>query len=125
MADLSVHREFAAQLNSAMRRAIAEGHWPIVVDAGFYAVYHAMAALNATACRDSYSFADAFDILEHVLVPSALNQAFLSDYRYLFYFRRGVLYGAHFPTKPQLEEYVMTSERAYGYLLSVLRHSAL
>jgi len=120
MADLNTHKEFARQLYVAMRRAVADEHWPIVVDAGFYAVYHTMEALNAVGCRDSYNFADAVDILERVLVPRVLSQAFLKDYEYLFYFRRGVLYGPHFPTQVQLDEYVVTSERAYAYILSVV-----
>lgn len=125
MADLSTHKEFARQLNVAMRRAIADGHWPIVVDAGFYAVYHTMEALNAVGCRDSYNFADAIDILERVLVPRVVSQSFMQDYEYLFYFRRGALYGPHFLSQVQLDEYVATSERAYGYILSVANQQAV
>lgn len=120
MADLNTHLEFAKQQNTAMSRAIADRHWPIVVDAGFYAVYHVMEALNAIDCRDSYNFADAFDILEQILVPRVLSQTFMQDYQYLFYFRRGALYGPHFPTQAELNEYVLTSERAYANVLSLV-----
>ena len=120
MADLETHHELSRQLLTEMRRAQEDGHWPVVVDAGFYAVFHAMEALNAVECRDAYSFADAVDILERMLAPRYLGEAFVKDYEYLFYFRRGALYGAHFPSAEQLARYVEVSERAYAHVATVL-----
>jgi hypothetical protein len=120
MADLATHRALAGQLAEAMRQASAQGHWPVVVDAGFYAVFHAMEALNALDCRDAYTFADAVDILERSLAPRLLGEAFVRDYEFLFYFRRGALYGAHFPTTAQLSRFVAVSERAYAHATAVL-----
>jgi hypothetical protein len=120
MADLDTHQNLARQLCTEMRRAQDDGHWPVVVDAGFYAVFHGMEALNALECRDSYSFADAVDILERMLAPHYLGEAFVKDYEYLFYFRRGALYGAHFPSPEQLARYVAVAERAYAHVTTVL-----
>lgn len=120
MADLETHRDLAQQLFTEMRRAREDGQWPVVVDAGFYAVFHGMEALNAVECRDSYTFADAVDILERMLAPRYLGEAFVKDYEYLFYFRRGALYGAHFPSAEQLACYVAVSERAYAHVTNVL-----
>lgn len=125
MADMNTHRKLAQQLSLAMHRAIVDGHWPITVDAGFYAVFHTMEALNAEKCRDSYTFADAIDILERVLAPTLLSEAFVKDYEYLFYFRRGALYGTHFPTEDQITEYVAICERAYAYIFSILSQQLL
>lgn len=124
MGDLNTHRVLARQLLGAMRRARADGQWPITVDAGFYAVFHTMEALNAVDCRDSYTFADAVDILERVLAPQYLGTAFVRDYEYLFYFRRGAIYGPHVPSRGQLDNYVRTCERAYAHALSVLNQQA-
>jgi hypothetical protein len=120
MADVATHRQLAGQLWQDMERARAEQHWPVLVDAGFYAVFHTMEALNALDCRDAYSFADAVDILERALAPRLLGEAFVKDYEYLFYFRRGALYGAHFPSPTQLEEFVTVSARAYAHAAAVL-----
>jgi hypothetical protein len=120
VADLETHHNLARQLLSEMRRAHADGDWPVAVDAGFYAVFHGMEALNAVECRDSYTFADAVDILERMLAPRYLGESFVKDYEYLFYFRRGALYGAHFPSAAQLARYVAVSERAYAHVTSVL-----
>jgi hypothetical protein len=70
-----------------------------------------MEAMNALECRDSYTFADAADILENVLIERGLGKQFLDDYRYLFYFRRGALYGPHIPTAGQLSEFVQRARR--------------
>ena len=69
--------------------------------------------MNALECRDSYTFADAADILENVLTERGLGKQFIDDYRYLFYFRRGALYGAHIPTSQQLAEFVERSSRGF------------
>lgn len=111
MAILQDHLSLAQTLHEDMKKANAKGNWPIVVDAGFYTVFHGMEAINALECRDTYSFADAADILETILVERGLGEKFASDYRYLFYFRRGALYGAHFPSEAQLKEYVVRTER--------------
>jgi hypothetical protein len=120
MAELEIHRTLAKQLHIAFKKAIKDGDWPIVVDAGFYFVFHEMEAFNAFECRDSYTFADAADILENVLCPRWLSEKFVHDYRYLFYFRRGALYGTHFPKKEQLDTFIKTSEEAYSYISSIL-----
>src|SRR5438128_1981781 len=106
MAVFESHADLSQTLHKDMERAHRDGEWPIVVDAGYYAVFHGMEAVNALECRDSYTFADAADILENVLVDRGLGKQFLEDYRYLFYFRRGALYGAHIPTAEQLSQFV-------------------
>jgi len=121
VADLETHRELSRQLLAEMRRAQREdGQWPVVVDAGFYAVFHALEALNALECRDAYTFADAVDILERLLAPRYLGEAFVREYEYLFYFRRGALYGAHIPSAEQLAGYVAASERAWAHVTAAL-----
>jgi hypothetical protein len=119
MADVSTHRTLAEQLLVAGRKAQKDKHWPIAIDAGFYAVFHLIEALNAADCRDSYNFADADDLLQQLLARS-LGQACLDDYRYLFYFRRGTLYGPHFPSEAQLKSYFRLCEDNYKHVLSVL-----
>ena len=121
MAILADHLALARALHEDMKRANVKGDWPIAVDAGFYAVFHGMEAVNALECRDTYSFADAADILETILVERGLGQQFASDYRYLFYFRRGALYGAHFPSEQQIKEYVGRAEKSFSAIQDYLR----
>jgi hypothetical protein len=111
MAIFALHADLSQTLYGDMERAYRDGEWPLVVDAGYYAVFHGMEAMNALECRDSYTFADAADILENVLIESGLGKRFLADYRYLFYFRRGALYGPHIPTAEQLSEFVQRARR--------------
>jgi hypothetical protein len=111
MAGVEAHLDLSQTLYEDMRRASLESEWPIVVDAGYYAVFHGMEALNALECRDAYTFADAADILENVLAPRGLGAEFVEDYRYLFYFRRGALYGAHVPSSSQIAEFIRRAER--------------
>jgi hypothetical protein len=119
MADLVTHRTLAEQLLVAARRATLDKEWPIIVDAGFYAVFHLMEALNAVDCIDSYNFADADDLLSHTLTAN-LGESFARDYRYLFYFRRGVLYGWHFPSESQVRNYLRLCESRYTHVLAAL-----
>lgn len=122
MADLDTHRELARRLLGEAHRAAAEPRqWPVAVDAGFYAVFHAMEALNAIECRDAYTFADALDILERVLAPKYLGDSFVADYEYLFYFRRGALYGPHFPSRSQVEKYLQVCDGAFLQVDAVVR----
>lgn len=127
MAILEDHLVLARALYEDMKRANVKGDWPIAIDAGFYAVFHGMEAINALECRDTYSFADAADILETILVERGLGQQFASDYRYLFYFRRGGLYGAHFPSEQQMKDYVGRVDKSFiaiqDYLLKADRHA--
>lgn len=105
MAILTDHLTLMKTLLSEFDAALASNEWAVVVDAGFYAVFHGMEAMNALECRDAYSFADAADILDTILVDKGLGTEFAADYRYLFYFRRGALYGAHVPAQAQMAEY--------------------
>lgn len=125
MAILQDHLALATSLRSDMQRAHDRGEWPITVDAGFYTVFHAMEAVNALECRDTYSFADAADILETILVERGLGEKFASDYRYLFYFRRGALYGAHVPSQEQMAKYVGCAERSVDALLAYLENAGV
>jgi len=120
MANYEDHLALARQLHEDMKRAVTKGEWPIAVDAGFYTVFHGMEALNALECRDTYSFADAADILETMLEPK-LGQQFVADYRYLFFFRRGALYGAHFPSGAQITEFVERANRSFATIQDYLR----
>jgi hypothetical protein len=120
MADVQTHTELSKRLLGAMREAHARAQWPVVVDAGFYTVFHGMEALNATECRDSYTFADAVDILERVLAPRFLGEAFVRDYEFLFYFRRGAIYGTHVPTGKQIARYIETAERAQRHVMAAV-----
>jgi hypothetical protein len=119
MADMATHRQLAEGLLQAARRAESAKQWPITIDASFYAVFHLMEALNAMDCTDSYNFADADDILHHCLSPE-LGDRFVRDYRYLFYFRRGVIYGQHFPSEKQVTRYLQKCEANYEHVLAVL-----
>jgi hypothetical protein len=119
MAELKVHKELAAQLLVAAKRSDPVKEWPITVDAAFYAVFHLMEALNAADCRDSYTFGDADDLLTHFLADE-LGEAFAKRYRYGFYFRRGVIYGPHFPTANQVIKFLRSCEEDYAHILSVL-----
>ncbi len=119
MADTATHRQLAEGLLQAARRAETAKQWPITIDAAFYAVFHLMEALNAVDCRDSYNFADADDILSYFL-SSELGQRLVQEYRYLFYFRRGVIYGPHFPSEAQVTRYLRMCENNYEHVLSVL-----
>jgi hypothetical protein len=120
MATYELHRELAQTLHRDMQDALRSNEWPIAVDAGYYAVFHAMEAvfhameaMNALERRDSYTFADAADILETVLTKRGLAGQFLDDYRYLFYFRRGAIYGAHIPSPHQLSEFAKRANRGF------------
>ncbi len=120
MAILKDHLALAETLHADMTGAHRRGEWPIVVDAGFYTVFHGMEAVNATECRDTYSFADAADVLETILVKNGFSEEFASDYRYLFYFRRGAIYGAHVPSDGQVGDYVRRVERCRAAIQSYL-----
>lgn len=127
MALFEAHVDLARTLHADMEQAYRNSEWPIAVDAGYYAVFHGMEAMNALECRDSYTFADAADILENVLTERGLGKQFVDDYRYLFYFRRGALYGAHFPTPDQLAEFVERANRSIRAIRQCLdghEHSA-
>jgi uncharacterized protein (UPF0332 family) len=124
MAAYELHLELAETLHRDMQDALRSNEWPIAVDAGYYAVFHAMEAMNALECRDSYTFADAADILENVLTRRGLVGQFLDDYRYLFYFRRGALYGAHIPSPDQLSEFAKRANRGFKSVQRLLaRHT--
>jgi hypothetical protein len=124
MATYELHRELAETLHRDMQDALRSNEWPIAVDAGYYAVFHAMEAMNALECRDSYTFADAADILENVLTRRGLAGQFLDDYRYLFYFRRGALYGVHIPSPDQLSEFAKRANRGFKSVQRLLaRHT--
>jgi hypothetical protein len=82
-----------------------------------------MEAMSALECRDSYTFADAANILENVLVQRGFGREFLDDYRYLFYFRRGALYGPHIPTSEQLTEFVERARRGFQRIRECLEQS--
>ena len=120
MADVKTHSELSKRLLQAMRDAHAREQWPVVVDAGFYTVFHGMEALNATECRDSYTFADAVDILERVLAPRFVGDAFVRDYEFLFYFRRGAIYGTHIPSPRQIRRFVEVAQRAQRHVMAIV-----
>jgi hypothetical protein len=120
MAELKVHKELAAQLLAAAKKSDPAKEWPITVDAAFYAVFHLMEALNAADCRDSYTFGDADDLLTHFLTDE-LGAAFAKRYRYGFYFRRGTIYGAHFPTPAQVTRFLRSCQQDYAHVLAVLQ----
>lgn len=120
MAIYEDHLALARQLHEDMMQAAIKGEWPITIDAGFYAVFHGMEAVNALECRDTYSFADAADILETLLEPT-LGRQFVADYRYMFFFRRGALYGAHIPSGTQLTEFVDRANRGFATIQTYLR----
>ncbi len=124
MATKEVHSVLAQDLLNQVRSSQNGAEWAIAVDAGFYAVFHSLEALNALDCRDSYSFADAADILENVLTDRVLGPSILTSYRHLFYFRRGTLYGSHVPTKDQMNEYCQTVERCYAQIAAKLADHA-
>lgn len=124
MAVLADHLALAKTLYADFDAALASDEWAVAVDAGFYAVFHGMEAMNAMECRDTYSFADAADILETILVDKGLGSEFAADYRYLFYFRRGALYGAHMPTKTQMAEYARRSKACFARLQALLAQAA-
>lgn len=109
---LNDHLKMSAELEKATDTYNDLQHWPIVVDAGFYAVYHMMEATHALDCRDTSTFADGFDLLERILLPQGLSRNFVQDFDYLFFFRRGAIYGPHFPTEAQLREYVTVAKSA-------------
>lgn len=114
MAHYQTHLALAANLLSDMRSGVSGPEQLSAVDAGYYAVFHAMEAINATECRNSHSFADAGEILDAILARRFLDESFVDDYNFLFYFRRGVIYGAHFPFPAQMERFREVVERAYG-----------
>jgi hypothetical protein len=119
MAELKVHKELAAQLLAAAKRSDPVNEWPITIDAAFYAVFHLMEALNAAECRDSYTFGDADDLLTHFLTDE-LGESFAKRYRYGFYFRRGTIYGPHFPTRNQVTQFLKACEQDYAHVLAAL-----
>jgi hypothetical protein len=124
MAPYELHRQLAETLHKDMQDALRSNEWPIAVDAGYYAVFHGMEAMNALECRDSYTFADAADILENVLIKRGLGAQFVDDYRYLFYFRRGALYGVHIPSADQLFEFARRANRSFKSVQRALaRHT--
>lgn len=118
MAVFEDHIALSKTLYSDFETSLAAGEWPVAVDAGYYAVFHGMEAMSAIECRDSYSFADAADILETALRSQGLSEEFIRDYRYLFYFRRGALYGAHIPTQSQMTEF---ARRAKSCVIALQR----
>jgi uncharacterized protein (UPF0332 family) len=124
MAHHKTHLQLAAALLADMRSSTAAQEWPITVDAGYYAVFHAMEALNATECRNSHSFADAGEILDSVLARRFLGEAFVDQYYFLFYFRRGTLYGAHTPNGEQLARYREVAEQSYASVISCVADMA-
>ena len=124
MAHYKAHLQLAGTLLEDMRSSIAAQEWPIAVDAGYYAVFHAMEALNATECRNSHSFADAGEILDSVLSRRFLGETFVDQYNFLFYFRRGTLYGAHTPAAEQLARYREVVEQSYASVLSCVADMA-
>ena len=124
MATVVEHLALAEQLLRDMRSADQADQWPVVVDAGYYAVFHAIEATNALECRDSFSFADFADILENVLTPRVLDPSLRDAYQYLFYFRRGTIYGCHTPTAEQLAEYARTVEQGITHVRGAITRSA-
>lgn len=120
MAVFDDHIALSRTLFSDFETSLAAGEWPIAVDAGYYAVFHGMEAMSALECRDSYSFADAADILETALRSQGLSEGFIQDYRYLFYFRRGALYGAHIPTQLQMKEFARRAKSCFASLQPIL-----
>lgn len=124
MAHHKLHLELADSLITDMRSSRDGSEWPVMVDAGYYAVFHAMEALNATECRNSHSFADAGEILDTMLARQFLGEAFIDQYYFLFYFRRGTLYGAHTPTKEQLDRYVEVAEQSYRRVTAIFADMA-
>lgn len=125
MAGFQAHLALSRALHEDMTQAKNDGEWPIVIDAGYYAVFHGMEALNALECRDSYTFADAADILENVLARRGLGDNFVDDYRYLFYFRRGALYGCHVPSGAQLAEFVRRADRSVAAINNTLARQSV
>ena len=121
MASKEAHAALANELLVQMQEADHEAEWAIAVDAGYYAVFHSLEALNALECRDSYTFADAADILQNVLVERVLDRSVRHAYDYLFYFRRGVIYGCHEPTRRQTAEYCRVVEDCIAQIEPLLR----
>ena len=109
---LNDHLKMSAALEKAVDEYNDLEHWPIVIDAGFYTVYHMMEAAHALDCRDTSTFADGFDLLERIFVPQGLGRDFVEQFDYLFFFRRGTIYGPHVPTDAQLRNYVNVSKDA-------------
>lgn len=109
---LKDHLKMSAALEKAVDDYNDPEHWPIVVDAGFYTVYHMMEAAHALDCRDTSTFADGFDLLERILVPQGLPRNFVRQFDYLFFFRRGAIYGPHVPTEAQMRQYVAVAKDA-------------
>lgn len=116
MANADTHRQLVNALMTDMRAANHKEEWPIIVDAGYYALFHSIEALNALECRDSYSFADFSDILENIVTVRLLDPSIVNVYNYLFYFRKGVIYGSHEPTMEQISEYAQIAEEAVTYV---------
>jgi len=118
MANVDTHKQLAASLLADMRKSDPKEEWPIIVDAGYYALFHSLEALSALECRDSYTFADAADILDNVLSGPILDRSIFTAYNYLFYFRRGAIYGWHTPTAQQIVRYTETVEKCVEHVQS-------
>lgn len=121
---LKDHLATSAALEQAVVDYGAAEDWPIVIDAGFYAVYHMMEAIHAVACTDTSTFADGFDLLERVLVPQGFSPQFVRNFNYLFYFRRGAIYGPHFPSQAQMAEYRRTASHALAEAKAVYKKAS-
>ena len=109
---LKDHLEMSAALEKAVDQYREHEDWPIVVDAGFYTVYHMMEAIHALECRDTSTFTDGFDLLDRILIPQGITEEFARQFDFLFFFRRGTIYGPHFPSEAQLNQYVATAKDA-------------
>jgi len=109
---LKDHLEMSSTLEKALETYRAPDEWPIIMDAGFYTVYHMVEAIHALDCTDTSTFADGFDLLDRILVPQGIGRDFVSKFEFLFYFRRGAIYGAHFPSEKQVRTFIETSKAA-------------
>lgn len=118
MASFENHWNMAQSLLGDMRQADPEQAWPVVVDAGYYAMFHTIEAVNALECRDSFTFADFADVLDHVLTGRIVDPCLRDAYHYLFYFRRGTIYGCHTPTTGQVREYAQIVEDGIAHVRS-------
>lgn len=112
MGVLKDHLQTSAELVKAVDQYRDKDDWPIAVDAGFYAVYHMLEAIHALDYRDTSTFADGFDLIERILVPLGLSNEFEQSFNFLFYFRRGTIYGPHVPSEMQLRKYLRVANDA-------------
>ena len=109
---LKDHLKMSADLEKAVEQYNDMEHWPVAIDAGFYTVYHMLEAVHALECRDTSTFADGFDLLDRILVPQGIAPEFREQFDFLFFFRRGTIYGPHFPSEAQLGQYVAVAKSA-------------